>query len=93
VAKDIYVASIGAAATTQPSSLYLFYDSHRLLIDRRDRGGAIDINDASISDHMQKLKVIYRPVPGSTRPMTGTAYLEKKKDKWKVIKVVTKEDN
>jgi len=41
VAKDIYVASIGAAATTQPSSLYLFYDAHRLLIDRRDRGGTI----------------------------------------------------
>ena len=41
---------------------------------------------------MQRLKITYRPVPGSTRPMTGTAYLEKKKDKWKVMKVVVKED-
>jgi hypothetical protein len=93
VLKNTYVVSIGSAAVTQPSSLYLFYDSHRLLIDRRDEGGTISIFDASVSDHMQRLKVIYRPVPGSTRPMTGTAYLEKKKNKWKVIKIVTKEDN
>ena len=92
VASNTYVVSIGAAAVTQPSSLYLFYDSHRLLIDRYDRGGIIDINDAFVSDRMQRLKITYRPVPGSTRPMTGTAYLEKKKDKWKVMKVVVKED-
>ncbi|HBR21710.1 MAG TPA: hypothetical protein DD713_03970 [Nitrospiraceae bacterium] len=93
VVKNIYVVSIGAAAVTQPSSLYLFFDSHRLLIDRRDEGGTIAIFDASVSDHMQRIKVTYQPVPGSTRPMKATAYLEKKKDKWKVIKVVTKEDN
>ena len=92
VASNTYVVSIGAAAVTQPSSLYLFYDSHRLLIDRYDRGGIIDINDAFVSDRMQRLKITYRPVPGSTRPMTGTAYLKKNKDKWKVMKVVVKED-
>lgn len=92
VAKKTYVVSIGAAAVTQPSSLYLFYDSHRLLIDRYDRGGSIDIINALISEHLNKLRITYRPVPGSTRPITGTAYLEKKKDQWKVMKVVVKED-
>jgi hypothetical protein len=33
VTSNTYVVSIGAAAVTQPSSLYLFYDSHRLFIE------------------------------------------------------------
>jgi hypothetical protein len=89
VDNGVYLVSIGAAAVTQPSSLYLFYDMSKVLIDRRDRGGTIDISTYKLRE--KKLEVIYSPEPGSTRPIRGTAYLEKEGDRWKVIKLIQKE--
>jgi hypothetical protein len=91
VTYGIYLLSVASAAVTQPSSLYLFYDSSRLLIDRRDGGGVIDM--LSYEHKGNRLKVVYRPEPGSTALLTGTAYLEKIDDKWKVIKVTVKSEH
>jgi hypothetical protein len=91
VADDIYIVSVGSAAVTQSSSLYLFYNSSRLMIDRRDGGGAIDILSCELKG--TKLKVIYRPEPGSTAIMTGSAYLEKRGNKWEIIEVTTKKEH
>jgi len=61
----------------------------RVLIDRSDRGGTIDISTYKLRE--KKLEVVYSPEPGSTRPIRGTAYLEKEGDRWKVIKLIQKE--
>lgn len=91
VAYGIYLVSIGSAAVTQPSSLYLFYNSSRLLIDRRIGGGAIEILNFELKGN--RLEVVYRPEPGSTAIITETAYIEKHCDNWDVIKKITKKEH
>ncbi len=90
VDKGLYLVSIGSAATTQPGGLYLFYGSSRVLIDRSDGGGTVSISTYKLEG--KKLRVLYNPVPGATRPTKGIAYLENTENGWKLRVVVQRQE-
>jgi len=79
--RGLYLVSIGYAAVTQESSLYLFQGSAYVLIDSGNVG-LIHIEDAANSD--SQLGVTYVRTPGSTRPENVTATLSKQSGKWRV---------
>lgn len=78
---SLYLVSIGYAVTTQPSSLYLFYDSSYIKIATGENG-LIRVIDFRFSDN--ELGVIFNQLPGSTAFSPNFALLNKKEGKWGV---------
>ncbi len=83
VKNKLYLVSIGYAAVTQESSIYLFQDASHLKIDTGDLG-LIHIVNVQISGY--KLEVTYLRTPGSTRPEKVIALLNNKDGKWRISK-------
>ncbi len=81
VRSRLYLVSLGYAAVTQESSLYLFQGVSYLKIDSGD-GGLIHVEDVTISD--SQIIVTYVRTPGSTRPEQVTATLSKQAEKWQL---------
>lgn len=79
VKDKLYLVGVGAAASSQPSSLYLYYDSayHRIATGQT---GLIQVIDYRLIGN--KLGVIFNRMPGSTAFQPGFALLSKKDDKW-----------
>ena len=82
VKNGLYLVSLGYAAVTQESSLYLFQGSAYILIDSGNIG-LIHIEDVSSPD--AQLEVTYVRTPGSTQPESVTAALSNRSGKWRVI--------
>lgn len=79
VKDKLYFVGVGAAAASQPSSLYLYYDSayHRIATGQ---AGLIQVIDCRLVGN--KLGVIFNRVPGSTAFQPDFALLSKKNDEW-----------
>jgi len=77
----LYLVGIGAAASTQPSSLYMFYDSSYKKIATGENG-LIDVIDYRLAGN--ELGVIFNRVPGSTAFEPGFALLRKNKSEWNI---------
>ncbi len=78
---SLYLVSIGYAFGTQPSSLYVFYDSFYMKIATGENG-LIDVIDYRLAGN--ELGVIFNRVPGSTAFEPGFALLRKNKSEWNV---------
>ncbi len=78
---SLYLVSIGYAFGTQPSSLYVFYDSSYMKIATGENG-LIDVIDYRLAGN--ELGVIFNRVPGSTAFEPGFALLRKNKSEWNV---------
>ncbi len=78
---SLYLVSIGYAFGTQPSSLYVFYDSSYKKIATGENG-LIDVIDYRLAGN--ELGVIFNRVPGSTAFEPGFALLRKNKSEWNV---------
>jgi len=79
VKDNLYLVGVGYAASTQPSSLYIFYDSLYKRIDKGENG-LISVIDFRLRD--AELGVIFCRTPGSTHPDMDFALLKKEKDGW-----------
>ena len=77
----LYLVGIGAAASTQPSSLYMFYDSSYKKIATGENG-LIDVIDYRLAGN--ELGVIFNRVPGSTAFEPSFALLRKNTSEWNV---------
>lgn len=77
----LYLVGIGAAASTQPSSLYVFYDSFFKKIATGENG-LINVIDFRLAGN--ELGVIFNRFPGSTAFEPGFALLRKDKSEWNV---------
>ncbi|MBI5100784.1 MAG: hypothetical protein HZB33_02945 [Nitrospirae bacterium] len=81
VKKGLYLVSLGSAAVTQASSLYLFQGASHLKIDSGDLG-LIYIENIHATD--SQIEVTYLRTPGSTRPERVTASLQMRAGVWRV---------
>jgi hypothetical protein len=79
VKDNLYLVGIGYAAATQPSSLYIFYDSSYKRIAKGENG-LISVIDFRLRG--DELGVVFYRVPGSTHPAKDFAFLKKEKDAW-----------
>lgn len=77
----LYLVGIGYAFGTQPSSLYVFYDSSYKKIATGENGLINVIDYRMVGD---ELGVIFNRVPGSTAFEPDFALLRKEKGKWNV---------
>jgi hypothetical protein len=78
----LYLVGIGAAASTQPSSLYIFYDSNYKRITKDDYG-LIYVTDFRLVN--DELGVIFNRTPGSTHPLLDFALLHRYDGEWKIV--------
>lgn len=81
IEKTLYLVSVGAAAVTQPSSLYIFYDNAYRRIATGENG-LINVIDFKLVDN--EIGVIFNRIPGSTSFRPDFALLRKEKDKWHI---------
>ena len=79
VKDNLYLVGVGYAASTQPSSLYIFYDSLYKRIDKGENG-LISVMDFRLRD--DELVVIFCRTPGLTHPDMDFALLKQEKDEW-----------
>jgi len=76
---NLHLVGIGYAASTQPSSLYIFYDSSYKRIAKGEGGVISEIDFRLRGD---ELGVVFCRVPGSTHPAKDFAFLKKEKNEW-----------
>lgn len=81
IEKTLYLVSIGAAAVTNPSSLYIFYDNAYRRIATGENG-LIYVIDFKMVD--SEIGVIFNRIPGSTSFRPDFALLRKEKDEWHI---------
>jgi hypothetical protein len=82
VKNNIYLIGVSFAATTQPGSLYIFYDSAYKRIAKGE-GGSSSVIDFRLRG--DELGVIFCRTPGSTHPESDFALLKRENDKWLVV--------
>lgn len=78
---NLHLVGIGYAASTQPSSLYIFYNSSYKIIAKGEGGVISEIDFRLRGD---ELGVIFCRTPGSTHPETDFALLKKENAEWLV---------
>jgi len=78
----LYLVGIGAAASTQPSSLYVFYDSSYKKIATGENG-LIYVVDFRIAN--DEIGIVFNRIPGSTHPLLDFALLRRYDGEWKVV--------
>jgi len=88
VKENLYLIGVGYAATTQPSSLYIFYDSSYKRIAKGE-GGLIPVIDFRLRG--DELGVIFCKTLGSTHPETDFLLLRKENGEWLVQRNPLKE--
>jgi hypothetical protein len=82
VKDNVYFIGVGSAATTQPGSLYIFYDSVFRRIAEGE-GGPSSVIDFRLRG--DELGVIFCRTPGSTHPETDFALLKKENNGWIIL--------
>jgi hypothetical protein len=81
VKRNLYLVGIGYAAVSQPSSLYVFYDTVYKKIAAGENGTIYVIDFRLVND---ELGVIFYRIPGSTHPLIDFALIGKEKGEWHI---------
>jgi hypothetical protein len=81
VGPGLYLVAVGHAASTQPSSLYLFDGSAHVKIDTGENGTVVVTRIEAQSD---RIAIDYFPTPGSTGPQLTSVVIERQSGTWRV---------
>ena len=81
IRSGLYLVTVGHAAATQPSSLYLFDGARHVRIDSGD-SGTVQIERVDLIG--DRIEVMYFPTPSGDAPRLRSAVIEKAEGDWRV---------